>query len=392
MDRLRSFLAALWRRLRQFRQRPAGDETGQKHAVDKVIFALAAIGILIGLVNAYVYSQEIPAQPPAFNPAANPYSKGIYANGIIESDQTQGENINIYPEISGPITRILVAEGQTVRQGDPLLTIDDSVQRATAEQQLSQSQAASAALDELKAEPRPETLDVAAAQVESAQATLKNAQDELAKQQRSYDIDPKSISRDALDNARNAEKIAETNLQVVEKQYALTKAGAWIYDIQNQQKQYDALSKAYAASEALLAKYTIRAPIDGVVLSVQATVGSYVSPQGAYDSYTQGFDPLIVMGTPQDRLEVRAYVDEILVHRMPDLAKIDAQMFIQGTDIHVPLSFVRIQPYVSPKIELSDERQERVDVRVLPVIFSFERPKDLNLYSGQLVDVYIGQK
>lgn len=161
---------------------------------------------------------------------------------------------------------------------------------------------------------------------------------------------------------------------------------------QNQQKQYDALSKAYAASEALLAKYTIRAPIDGVVLSVQATVGSYVSPQGAYNSYTQGFDPLIVMGTPQDRLEVRAYVNEILVHRMPDLAKIDAQMFIQGTDIHVPLSFVRIQPYVSPKIELSDERQERVDVRVLPVIFSFERPKDLNLYSGQLVDVYIGQK
>ncbi len=370
----------------------AEPQPGQKRTMDKVIFAVAAIGIVVGIVSAIIYSREMPALAPAFNPAANPYSKGIYANGIIESEQTQGENINIYPEISGPITQILVAEGQTVHQGDPLLTIDDSVQRATAEQQRSQAEAASATLEELKAEPRPENLDVATAQVENAKATLKNAQDVLAKEERSYRLDPKSVSLNDLDNARNAEKIAATNLEVVQKQYALTKAGAWIYDIQNQEKQYDALSKAYAASEALLAKYTIRAPVDGVVLSVQAAVGSYVSPQGAYDSYTQGMDPLIVMGTPQTHLEVRAYVDEILVGRLPDPAKIDAQMFVQGTDIHLPLTFVRLQPYVSPKIELSDQRQERVDVRVLPVIFSFEKPKDLNLYPGQLVDVYIGEK
>jgi HlyD family secretion protein len=28
-------------------------------------------------------------------------------------------------------------------------------------------------------------------------------------------------------------------------------------------------------------------------------------------------------------------------------------------------------------------------VRVLPVIFKIEKPKDLNLYPGELVDVYI---
>jgi HlyD family secretion protein len=359
---------------------------------NKLLFALAAIGILVGISSAYIYSRETPLQPPAFTPAANPYATGIYANGIIESDQTHGENINIYPEVSGPITQILVAEGQSVHKGDLLLTIDDSVQRATVEQQHSQAEAALAMLEELKAQPRPENLDVAAAQVANAKAALKNAQDELAKQQRSYDLDPKSVSREALDNARNAAAIAATSLNVVEKQYALTKAGAWIYDIQNQEKQYDALSKAYAASAALLAKYAIRAPVDGVVLMVQAAAGSYVSPQGAYDSYTQGFNPLIVMGPPQDRLEVRAYIDEVLVHRLPEPGKTAAQMFVQGTDIHVPLTFVRIQPYVSPKIELSDQRQERVDVRVLPVIFRFEKPKGLNLYPGELVDVYVGEK
>jgi HlyD family secretion protein len=359
---------------------------------NRVLFILAITGILAALYSAHLYSQQPPSQPPVFNPAPNPYSDGIYANGIIESFQTEGENINIYPEVAGPITRILVSEGEKVKKGTPLLQIDESVQRATAEQQKSQAEAALALLDELKAQPRPETLEVAAAQVGAAQAALKSARDTLAKQERSYALDPQSISLDVLDNARNAASVAEANLTVARKQYDLTKAGAWSYDIQNQQKQHDALAKSYEASTALLSKYTITAPVDGIVLSIEAAAGSYVSPQGAYGTYTEGFSPLIVMGTPQDSLEVRCYIDEILVHRLPQATNMAAKMFIQGTDISVPLTFERLQPYVSPKIELSNQREERVDVRVLPVIFRFEKPKDLNLFPGQLVDVYIGQK
>lgn len=359
---------------------------------NRILFALAAIGIVAAFYSAYVFSQQPHAQPPVFNPAPNPYAQGIYANGIIESDQPQGENINIYPEVSGPITRVFVAEGDVVHKGDPLVAIDDTVQRATAEQQKAQADAARSMLDELKAQPRQETLAVSEAQVENAKATLKNAEDQWIKQEHSYEINPKSVSQDALDNARNAAAMAATNLKVVERQYELTKAGAWIYDIENQEKQYEALSKAYASAAALLAKYTVTAPSDGVVLALQATVGSYASPQGAYDAYTQGSNPLVVMGTPQDHLAVRAYIDEILVQRLADPAKIDAQMFIRGTDVRLPLTFVRVQPYVSPKIQLSDERQERVDVRVLPVIFRFTKPKELTLYPGQLVDVYVGEK
>ena len=345
---------------------------------NKIIFIISGIGLLLAVVSALISSRQPSPQPPVFSPAANPYAKGIYANGIIESDQAHGANINIYPEVSGPITQIFVVEGQQVHKGDALLAIDDSVQRATTEQQL-------ATLKELKAQPRKETLAVAAAQVANARASLKNAHDARAKDEQAYAMEPKSISRDVLDNARNAENIAATNLQVVEKQYALIKAGAWVYDIQNQQQ-------AYMAAAALLAKYTIRAPVDGIVLAVQTSAGSYVSPQGAYNTYTQGLAPLIVMGMPQNHLNVRAYIDEILVHRLPDPAHLSAQMFIRGTNIHIPLRFARLQPYVSPKIELSDQRLERVDLRVLPVIFSFDPPRDLHLYPGQLVDVYVAEK
>jgi HlyD family secretion protein len=95
------------------------------------------------------------------------------------------------------------------------------------------------------------------------------------------------------------------------------------------------------------------------------------------------------MGSPESKLAVRCYVDEILVHRLPRSPGLKATMIIRGTSIRVPLEYVRTTPYVSPKIQLSNERTERVDVRVLPVIFRFKPPPGIPLFPGQLVDVYI---
>ena len=67
-------------------------------------------------------------------------------------------------------------------------------------------------------------------------------------------------------------------------------------------------------------------------------------------------------------------------------------MSVRGSTAKIPLEFVRVQPIVSPKIELSDQRKERVDVRVLPVIFRItQMPEGTKLYPGQLVDVYIAE-
>ncbi len=183
---------------------------------------------------------------------------------------------------------MLVAEGAKVRKGD--LVADDRRLGAAcdAEQQQSQAEAAKALLRGTQggaAAGEPRGRGGAGRQRRAPRSRTR--EDQLAKQQHSYAIEAEIGEPRRLDNARNAEKIAATNLEVVKKQYSLTKAGAWVYDIHNQERQYAALSKAYAASAALLGKYTIRAPTDGVVRSIQAAVGSYVSPQGAYDSYTR---------------------------------------------------------------------------------------------------------
>ena len=306
----------------------------------RIELLLAFLGLTAGLVVAWFYALRVVPQPPAFSPAANPYAKGIYAEGMVEAYQNSGENINIFPNISGTIVDIPVHEGQWVRKGTVLIRFDDSVQKAAAES--------------------------SKAQIAYARAQLKNVRDELSKDQASYRLDAKSISNYTLDDARNAVKVAARNLEVN--------------------------VTSYNSARALLAWYTIKAPADGRVLAIQAAVGSYVvTSQGTYDTYTQGFDPILVMGPSEDYVSVRCYIDEILIHRLKLGPQMQARMFIRGTNIGVPLQYVRVQPYVSPKIELSNERLERVDVRVLPVIFRFARQKDLPVYPGLLVDVYVAE-
>ena len=357
---------------------------------NRVIFALAILGLVAGLVAAWVFGIERKAQPPAFTPVSNPYATAIYANGIVESDQAGGTNINIYPEVAAPVTQVLVHEGQVVKAGTPLVVLDGTVQQATTEQLRLQAEAAQALLQELLAQPRKETLAIAQAQVQQAAANLKAASDAFDKRRAAYEIDRKSISKDVLDTAQNAVLQARAALDVAHRQLELTQAGAWSYDIANQRKQAQALLQAWRAGSALLGKYTVRAQADGVVLAVNAAPGSYATAQGVYDATTQGQNPLLVMSAPQDTLAVRCYIDEILVSRLPPPGRIQAQMSLRGTTVKVPLEFVRVQPYLTPKIELSDQRQERVDLRVLPVIFRFRMTSPTMAYPGQLVDVFIG--
>ncbi len=307
---------------------------------NKILIGLAIFGIILGLGSAYFLRIHPNPQPPAFKPASNPYATGIYANGIIETVQSSGANVNIYPEVPGTVVKIPVTEGQQVKAGTPLLILDDSVQRSTAAS--------------------------AKAQIGVAKANLANLKAQFTKLKTSWQLDSRSVSRDALDTAENGVKAAEANLELAQKQYE--------------------------ASGALLTKYVVKAVSDGTVLSINTSVGSYISSQGAYASYSGGFLPVMVMGNLHGDLAVRCYVDELLIQRLPDPSRMQARMFIRGTETSIPLKFVRVQPNVSPKIELSSQRTERVDVRVLPVIFSFEKPKALSLYTGQLVDVYIGKQ
>jgi HlyD family secretion protein len=358
----------------------------------KKLFVIAIIGIVVAMLSAWFYNVKVKSLAP-LSVNYNPYEQGVYASGIIESLQQQGANINIFPEVSGKVMYIVAHDGQKLKKGDLILRINASVQSEIVKKDAALVKAAKSLLDELKAEPRKEILAVSKAQLDAAKANLVNVQAQLEKIKKAYCLDKQSVSKNVLDNAINAVKIAQENLKVARTQYLLTKAGAWSYDISNQESQLQAAIRTYEADKALLEKHNIKAPIDGVILRINTAVGSYVSPQGVYDTYSQTMTPITEMGATEDYMAVRCFLNEILTPRLPEPKDMVGQMFIRGNGNNaIPLEFERIQPYTIPNIELSAERAERVDVRVLPIIFKFKKPKDVNVYAGQLVDVYIRGK
>jgi HlyD family secretion protein len=125
---------------------------------------------------------------------------------------------------------------------------------------------------------------------------------------------------------------------------------------------------------------------------ILAALMTFVRRIGDKGIYAIGIIESCLVGTDHACLQVRAYVDETLVHALPAPSKLTGRMFIRGTDTSVPLTFDRVPPYVSPKLELFDGRTERLDVPNLPVIFRFDPPPHLVVYPGQLVDVYIGER
>ncbi len=132
-----------------------------------------------------------------------------------------------------------------------------------------------------------------------------------------------------------------------------------------------------AQAQAAVAQLAIHAPIAGTILQVNTRAGEFVSGAAG---------PLLVLGRT-DVLRVRVDIDENDAWRIRAGAK--AHAFVRGNrDLSVDLTFDRIEPYVVPKRSLTGASSERVDTRVLQVLYSFPGGK-LPVFVGQLMDVFI---
>src|SRR5262249_36686330 len=160
--------------------------------------------------------------------------------------------------------------------------------------------------------------------------------------------------------------------------HALLKAGAWKPD---KDIAYAAVLQARAQIEQTkteLERLIVRAPVDGDVLQVNVRPGEYV---GAPPNQA-----LIVLGSVH-QLHVRGDIDE---HDIPRFRPGSvAQAMVRGNpQVTSPLRFVRVEPYVIPKKSLTGDNTERVDTRVLQVIYAIEKT-DQPVYVGQQLDVFI---
>jgi HlyD family secretion protein len=148
------------------------------------------------------------------------------------------------------------------------------------------------------------------------------------------------------------------------------------------QKAEATLAQARAnlrSAQTDLERLTVHAPVDGQVMQLNVHLGEF-APTGALQT------PLILFGNVEP-VYVRVNVDENEAWRVrADSAAIG---YLRGNkQLSSPLKFVRFEPYVLPKTSLTGDSTERVDRRVLQVIYAFHRG-NLPIYVGQQMDVYI---
>jgi HlyD family secretion protein len=258
-------------------------------------------------------------------PSPPPTSSYAQTVAAVGLVETSTENIAVGTQIAGIVTEIYVDVGTRVKAGDPLFSIDSRATRA----ELATRQAA----------------------VQVAEAALAEAKYQL-------ELGERLASQKVLSVEENKNR-----------GFAAQKAEAQLAQARAQLKSI----------ETDLERLTVRAPVDGHVLQVKLHLGEF-APTGVLPT------PLILLGSV-DKLHIRVDVEEHEAWRVRPEAKATAA--VRGNaDLKTPVSFVRFEPFVVPKRSLTGDSTERVDTRVLQVIYQVEEA-NLPLFVGQQMDVFI---
>ena len=336
--------------------------------------ALAIAGVVFAILTVRAGNKPVPVSKPVAEPALAPFPSYVAGSGLIEAAT---ENIAVGTPVAGVVTLVNAKVGDTVKAGTPLFQIDDRELRAELAVRQAALLSARAELTKLENQPRPEEIPVAEARVREAQATLENAKVVLSRWQRVED--PRAVNPDELRQAKLAVDIADANFKQFQANLTLLQAGAWGPDKEIAAAKVASSQAQVDAAKTNLDRLTVRAPVDGRLLQVRIRTGEF-APTGVLA------DPLMLIGRT-DVLHIRVDVDENEASRIRPGAR--AVAYVRGnSSITTPLEFVRVEPYIVPKRSLTGDTTERVDTRVLQVIYAFE-PKDLPVYVGQQMDVYI---
>lgn len=191
----------------------------------------------------------------------------------------RGQITVLAPQVNGYVTEVLVKDFQHVKQGEPLLRIDDRIYRekvVQAEADLDSAKAALANSDQSQAQNR--------AQIQAAQANLSAGQAELSRSRtelKRYEelADQQLVALNDRDKFRTTTQSAQAS--VLQSQAQIRIAEETLTSTQVARKGLEARVETAQAQLELakidLANTVIQAPRDGQVSEASVRLGQYVT-------------------------------------------------------------------------------------------------------------------
>jgi multidrug resistance efflux pump len=338
------------------------------------LLPVAAAAMLSFAVYHVVHAQQDkPLAQPVVTPAEAPFTDSVAGVGVVEAST---DNVTIGSPVPGVVGEVFVQAGQSVKAGAPLFRLDDRQAQAEVKAREASLAVARAQLARLEALPRPEELPASEARIREASASVVDRESLLLQAERNHS--QKIIGEEQLNHHRQLLQVARAQLARAQAEHNLLRAGAWEPDKAIARTTVAQGQAVLDQARTELDRLTVRAPVSGTILQVNVRPGEYAGPP---------FNPApVVLGSVQP-LHVRVDID---AHDIPRFRPgVSARATLRGDSRReLTLSFVRVVPFVVPKRVLTGDITERVDTRVLQVIYALE-PGKRPVYVGQQMDVFI---
>jgi HlyD family secretion protein len=315
----------------------------KRPSFSRVILPIIAVVGIIGSIIYLLSSQPDtaltnPKETPARTPASQAKSGSIVGTGVVEPSS---EVVDIAATVPGIVAKVFVIPGDQVAAGQPLLEIDSRDVRAS--------------------------INEAAARAATARQSIAAAQTSLRVAQNQYAL------YNGVEDAR-----AVSQQEVITRRDAVADARAQLAVAQAEARQAEA---QVTQARVELDRHVVRAPAAMEVLQVDTRAGEYAGTQGTASV-------LMKLGATSP-LHVRLDIDENQIERIaigqPAVIspRGDAKRQVKAV-------FVRAEPLIVPKRSLTNSATERVDVRVLQLIFAL--PEGSRFFVGQQVDGFVPAK
>lgn len=199
--------------------------------------------------------------------------------------------VAVFPKLSNlPVTEVFVEKGQSVRQGDPLMSLFDVELRLT-------EQGAAAALEEAEQQLQQQlvAVDEEEARVRRAQRTVDKTAADLERLQGL--IEEGIVNQQEVDDARLAADQARDDLELARLTQRRTAVSLELARIGKRKAEVE-----HARAQSDLSHALVRAPIDGVVALRDVDIGELSSMSAAAFSIVDTSQPVLELRVPQDSL------------------------------------------------------------------------------------------
>jgi multidrug efflux pump subunit AcrA (membrane-fusion protein) len=345
-----------------------------------ITILLSVIGLSVGVWAVATADEKKPDLPLARAAAVNPYERGVAALGTIEPG---GKGVSIQAPEVGLVVEVFVDVGDDVKAGDPLFRLDTRRLEADLVRAEAAVAAGEAEVARWHALPRAEDVPPLEAAAAATEALWKDREElrlltiDAARKGSGTDRDVSRATFQAL--------VAKSEFDRAAADLAKVKSGGWKPDLAVAESKVAGLRAEVQALRLLMDRLTVRAPRDGKVLRRQIEPGEFASADPGRSA--------IILGD-LSVLNVRAQVDEedIGLIRAGELGTPGpaAVARTRGAIVaDLPLELIRIEPFARPKSDLIGTNLERVDTRVIDVLFRIKGEPKTRVYPGQAVDVFI---